>query len=426
MPIILNALYALFLLTALPFIVWRSWKTGRYRANLKAKLFGMKSAPMPAAPVWFHGVSVGEVHLLRTIVLEFRLRFPDVPIVVSATTDTGIAEARKSFPDLLVVAWPFDFSWAVNATLNSIRPRVVVLAESELWPNFLHSARRWKIPVIVVNGRMSPRSTRRIRRFGTLAKSLLFGRIAAFGMQTEEYAANLRSIDIPADCIEVTGNIKYDGASKDPNSAAVHALRGQFGFKSNETILIAGSTHAPEEEMILGIYRRLKGEFPTLRLIVVPRSPDRFEAVAKLIEEADFSLLRRTTMMAARPDAVILIDTLGELATVWGLADIAFVGGTFDGQRGGQSMIEPAGYGVPIVVGPHVWNFRDTVARLIECGGCAKVQSPHELEETLRGWLKDQVQRRMAGEAARKMIESQQGATDKTMKLLERYVSLPL
>ncbi len=422
MPIIFNAIYALLLLIALPYLTWRSYRTGRYRNHLRVKLLGFRSSLVPDSPVWFHGVSLGEVQLLRTIIAAFRRRYPDIPVVVTSTTDNGIAEALRAFPDLPVIAWPFDFSWAVNATLESVRPRLVVLAESELWPNFLYAAQRHRIPVIVVNGRLSPRSIRRIQKVRSFAKFLLYGRIDCFGMQTEDYATNLRKVGISDDRIVVTGNVKYDGATKNPDNPATLKLREQLGLHAGETILIAGSTHDPEEEIALRIYRTLKREFPELRLILVPRSSDRFDAVAKLVDENQLPLMRRGAASLPQSNAIILIDTLGELSAVWGLADIAFVGGSFDGQRGGQSMIEPAGYGVPTVFGPHIWNFRDTVARLTECGGGAKVATPEALENQIREWLKDENMRTKAGQAARAMIESQQGATVKTIELIGEYV----
>ncbi|QVL33364.1 3-deoxy-D-manno-octulosonic acid transferase [Telmatocola sphagniphila] len=423
MPIILNAIYGLLLLIALPALAWRSWKTGRYRRHLRAKLVGthlpVKSL---AKPIWFHGVSVGEIHLLRTVVAAFQKRHPQIPLIISSTTDTGLAEARKCFPDIPVLAWPFDFSWAVNRTLRSLTPQVVILAESELWPNFLHAANRMQIPVLVVNGRMSPRSTRRVRKFARLVKPLLYNRVGRFLMQTEEYAANLVSIGIPAIKITVTGSVKYDGALKILSNSASLGLRDILGISEEETVLVAGSTHAPEEEILLAGYRNLKSEFPNLRLVLVPRSPERFEAVANLVNAFQLPLVRRSCGLKSESnEEVILIDTLGELSAVWGFAHLGYVGGSFDGQRGGQSMIEPAGYGVPTLFGPHIWNFRDTVQRLLACGGAIKLESPDGLETQLRQWLQNPELRISAGKAARALIESQQGATQKTIDEIERY-----
>src|SRR5205823_3600365 len=208
--LVLDLAYLLALLILSPWLLWRALATGRYRTNLAAKLLGRVSVPNPGRkPVaWFHAVSVGEVNLLGTLVPAFRDRHPDWLVVVSSTTDTGLAEARKRFADLSVIAWPFDFSWAVGNALDAVKPALVVLAESELWPNFLRAAGRRNVPVVVVNARMSPRSFGRLRRAAGLARRLLFDRVARFAVQEAEYADRLRALGGAADRPAVTGATK--------------------------------------------------------------------------------------------------------------------------------------------------------------------------------------------------------------------------
>jgi 3-deoxy-D-manno-octulosonic-acid transferase len=413
---LLNALYLVAVILLSPWLAWRAWRTGRYRQGLKDKLLGL-GQPLPPGAVWFHGVSVGEVHLLRQLVGAFRRRHPGRACVVSASTDTGLAEARKAFPDLAAFPFPLDFSWAVRRTLRAVRPALVVLAESEIWPNFLLGCRRHGVRAAVVNGRMSPRSRRRFARLAPLTR-WLFGHIDLFAMQTEDYADALRDLGVPASRVHVTGSVKYDGVGGDRGNPRTAELRRLLEVRPDDLVWIAGSTQAPEEEIVLGIYSRLRADWPTLRLFVVPRQKDRFDEVAHLLQHSGLPFARRSagTGLGA---PVVLVDTIGELGALWGSADVAFVGGSMDGRRGGQNMIEPAAYGAAVTFGPHVWNFADTAARLRDAGAAVQVQDAARLEEVTRRLLADEAQRRRMGGAARDFVLSQQGATGRTLELLD-------
>lgn len=465
---LLNLLYLFALALLSPWLVWRALRTGRYRRGLGAKFLGrvtVRKQPKPVA--WFHAVSVGEVNLLGTLVPAFRAHRPDWHVVVSSTTDTGLDEARKKFPDLDVIAWPLDFSWAVAAALDAVSPSLIVLTESELWPNFLAAARARDVPVVVVNGRLSPRSARRLSKVAGLARRFLFRNVTRFAMQETEYAERLRHLGVPAEKLVVTGSIKYDGAAA-PNDAKVRALGGLLGVAralptppvplpsgrgekdvsttSSSTaragsvsplpegrgaggvgscVLLAGSTHAPEEAIVLGVFARLRARFPHLRLLLVPRHPDRFAEVARLVEASGLPFARRsriTSPLEVMP-AVVLLDSVGELGAAWGLADVGFTGGSLDGQRGGQSMIEPAGYGVPCAFGPHVWNFKDTAKRLVEVGGAFKVRDEADLEAALAQLISDPALRARMGTAARELVARQQGATARTLAALDALIA---
>ena len=377
--------------------------------------------------VWFHGVSVGEIYLLATVVRAFRQRHPDWQCLITTTTETGMAEAKKTFADLPVIFWPFDFSWSIHRTLKAARPRLVVLAESELWPNFLKAAKKRNVPVMVINGRMSPRSAERYRKLAWLARPLMFSRIAKFAMQSEGYARSLRDLGVAAEKVLVTGSVKYDGAFADrqnPQSRKLAALLGSFRERSQ--CGWRSSTHAPEEEIVLDVFRRLKVKHPELRLVLAPRSPDRFDAVAGLIDRRAFSFVRKSRLAAPpnnRP-AVILMDTLGDLGAAWALADVGFTGGSLDGKRGGQSMIEPAGLGVPVVFGPHTWNFRDAALRLIEANAAIRVASDKAMERELLRLLDDAPLREQMGAAARAMVAAQQGATERTLDAINDVLEI--
>jgi 3-deoxy-D-manno-octulosonic-acid transferase len=367
---------------------------------------------------------VGEIHLLPEVVARFRRRYPTWQCVISTTTDTGFEEARKRFPDLTIFYWPLDFSWAVHRALARVKPDLVVLAEGELWPNFLAAAKRREIAIAVINGRMSPRSFRRYKRFRLLSGDL-WKWIDLYAVQTEEYADSLRALGAPAERIHVTNSVKYDGIPTDRRNPRTLVLRRLLTVEPGDLIWIAGSTQAPEEETALTIFERLRPQFSNLRFILVPRQKDRFDAVANLIQSRGQPFVCRSQLGQPLIDreAVILVDTIGELGSLWGLADVAFVGGSLDGRRGGQNMIEPAAYGAAVIFGPHVWNFRDTAARLVSAGAAIQVADAADLETTVRRLLADHQCRRQLGVAAQQLVEQQQGATDRTVELLGRLVA---
>ncbi|MFO0926551.1 MAG: 3-deoxy-D-manno-octulosonic acid transferase [Gemmataceae bacterium] len=416
-----DLLYLVALLLLSPWLLIRAWRTGRYRQGLRDKLRGL-DVDVPTGGVWFHGVSVGEIHVLRQLVPAFRQAYPHLPVVLSATTDTGLAEARKLFPDLTVIPFPFDFSWAVERTLRRVRPALVVLCESELWPNFLLTARQLRVPVAVVNGRMSPRSLGRYRLVAGLVRHL-FGRLDLIAVQEDEYAAAMLSLGGVPGRVLVTGNIKYDGAATDRDNSRTRAMRDRFVIEPTSLVWVVGSTQAPEEEVALAIYHKARARFPTLRLFLVPRQPDRFDEVARLIEKQQIAFARRSQMGDDPCDApVVLVDTIGELGAIWGLADVAYVGGSLDGKRGGQNMIEPAAYGAAVTFGPHVWNFRQTARRLVEVGGAYQVDTAAELEQTTLRLLADGEERQAIGRQARAFVLRQQGATRRTVELLGKLL----
>jgi 3-deoxy-D-manno-octulosonic-acid transferase len=422
---VLNALYVAALTLLSPYLLFKILTTGKYRRGLAAKLTGRADVPPTSRRrVWLHGVSVGEIFLLQKFVRAFRARHPDWDCVVSTTTDTGFDEARKRFADLRVFWWPFDFSWAVRRALRTVRPDLVVLAESEVWPNFLLSARAAGVPVAVVNARMSPRSHRRCLRLAPLVRPL-FARLDLVVAQTPEYAECFRSLG--AAHVEVAGNVKYHGLETDAGNPRTQSLCRRLGVRPGDLVFVAGSTQAPEEEIALRVFRAARTAHPNLRLILVPRQRDRFEEVARLLQRAGEPFLRRSTLGetagVANAPPVVLLDTIGELEAVWGLADVAFVGGSLDGRRGGQNMIEPAAYGAAVVFGPHTWNFRDTVLRLTEAGGAVEVKDADELGDVVRRFLGDEAERRRLGQAARNLVLAQQGATDRTVDALDRLLS---
>jgi len=422
MAYLLDLVYVIVLTILTPLLCFRAMTTGRYRRGLAARLFGHVTHPLLADDgrqvVWFHGVSVGEIHLLRALVARFRERFPQWRCVISTTTDTGHDEACKSFPDLAVLDWPFDFTWAVGAALRCVRPNLVVLAEGEIWPNFVRAATRAGVQLAIVNGRMSPRSAARFLKVRWLMRRM-FARFALVAAQTEEYRRHYEALG--ARRAVATGNVKYDGVQTDRDNPRSRALAALFGIQRGTIVWVAGSTQDPEERLCLDAYAKARLTHPELRLIIVPRHRERFEEVALLLEQTGLPFTRRSRLTPAQPapeGAVILGDSMGELGAIWGLADIAFVGGSLDGKRGGQNMIEPAAYGSAVLFGPHTWNFKDTVVSLLMQNAAVQVPDAAALQPEVRALLNDADRRAQLGRAARHFVLSQQGATARTLDLL--------
>ncbi|MBL8795730.1 MAG: 3-deoxy-D-manno-octulosonic acid transferase [Planctomycetia bacterium] len=425
MSYLLNAIYLCALATLSPWLVYKAITTGKYRRGLWAKLTGATSLS-PGNPVWFHGVSVGEIHLLRQVIARWRHRHPDGQCIISTTTDTGFEEAKKHFPDVPIIYWPFDFSWAVERALRDIAPRLVVLAEGEIWPNFLLAAKRRGIPVATINGRMSPRSLARYQKLSALVRPL-FRKLDLLAMQTERFAQGVRQLGARPERVAVTGNVKFDGVRSDRQNPKTLELAQLLDVRSGDLVWIAGSTQAPEEEIALDIYRRAKAEQPALRLILVPRQRERFDEVARLLERSGLSYLRRSqleprSVALGLRSSIILVDTIGELGALWGLADVAYVGGSMDGRRGGQNMIEPAAYGAAVLFGPHVWNFRETVEQLLQRQAAVQIEDAAELEEVVFRLLADADERQRRGAAAQRYVLEQQGATERTLDLLDQLL----
>jgi 3-deoxy-D-manno-octulosonic-acid transferase len=412
---LLDAVYLILVLICAPILLRAKTRRGLWPRFLGRTRF----AASGELTVWFHGVSVGEIHLLRNVVKRFRERRPDARCVVSSTTETGFAEAQKCFPGLVVIRWPLDFSWAVERALREVRPDAVVLAESELWPNFLLAAKRRGVPVVAINVRLSPRSLRRYRLVRSLAGRWL-RLVSYFAAQTENFAAALCDLGVDPRRVSVTGSVKYDGVAGDRDARKTRELGEVFGIGRDEIVWIAGSTQAPEEEIALGVYQRLNQRFPKLRLILVPRQRERFDDVAALLIRESVPFMRRSKIDSRH--SVILLDTIGELSAAWGLADVAFVGGSLDGRRGGQNMIEPAAYGAAVLFGPHTWNFRDPVERLLAAKAAIVVRDAAEMEQVIARLLADADECAQLGKAAARLVRAQQGATERTLKILDDFL----
>ncbi len=446
---IVNFAYAMLILAAAPVLVWRAVRQGKYRQGWGDKLWGrLPRTDDGQRIIWLHAVSVGEVLQLRTIVPRLREQRPDCDLLITTTTSTGFAVARETFADCRVSYYPLDFTWAVRAALARVRPVLVVLVELELWPNFIRQTDAAGVPLVLINGRMSSRSYRGYRRIRWWMRPLL-ARFAGIAVQTDEYAARLLGLGAPPQRLTVSGSIKFDGVRTDRDNAQTMSLRAAFGIGKGERVFIAGSTHEPEEQIALDAYLALREEFHDLRLLLVPRHAERFEEVAAMVASRGVGLVRRSARKGAREGygdpahgvrrvglgggdrvewderPVCLLDTLGELSACWGLADVAFVGGSLT-SRGGQNMIEPAAYGAAVIVGPDTHNFRDVVEGLRSCRAITVIGGPNELAPAVRTLLCDPDAAQRQGATSRTFVLAQQGAADRTLQLLTALLPPPL
>ena len=316
MPYLLNLIYVLLILLSLPWLVWQSLRKGKYREGYAAKFLGrVPQRTSNRTCLWLHAVSVGEVNLLVPLLKMIEKERPEWECVISTTTTTGMALAKKKYPRQTVFYCPLDFSWAVKTAMRRVRPNVLVLAELELWPNLIRAAKQRGGKVAIINGRLGEKSFRGYRRIRPLVARLL-QQIDVVAAQDETYAERFRSLGARPEAVHVTGSMKYDGAQTDRGNPATQRLAVLAGFKDDDVVLLAGSTQEPEEAMALETFCELSGRWPQLRLVLVPRHPDRFEAVAKLLEASGVCWQRRTALSgeAASGDGVLLVDVVGELA----------------------------------------------------------------------------------------------------------------
>ncbi|MEX2112882.1 MAG: 3-deoxy-D-manno-octulosonic acid transferase [Pirellulales bacterium] len=421
MRYLFNLFYAVILLASLPWLVVAAIRRGKYRTGWSAKLLGLVPVRASAAPcVWLHAVSLGEVSLIGPLVAEIRRRHPDWQIAVSTTTLTGYELARLRYADHLVFYCPMDFSWAVRRAMARIRPTMLLLAELELWPNLIDAARTAGAKVAVINGRLSDRSFRGYGRFRPLVSRLL-AKLDVIAAQNAQYADRFLALGARDAAVYVTGSLKFDGAATDRDNPRTTALRMLAGLKSSEVVFLAGSTQEPEEKLALDAYRQLAVAHPELRLVIVPRHPERFEEVARLLAAGDVPWQRRTTLdqQPADPRArILLIDRVGELAAWWGAAHIAYVGGSM-GERQGQNMIEPAAYGATVSFGPKTRNFKDVVAALLAANAAVVVHDGPELTAFVRRSLEQPGFADDLGARAQRVVRAQLGATARTVDLLD-------
>jgi 3-deoxy-D-manno-octulosonic-acid transferase len=417
---------ALGMLVSLPYWLFQMARHGKYRKGLAERLGRVPARiQLPAEhepAIWVHAVSVGEVLAVAGLVEEIRRERPQHRIFVSTTTDTGQALARKRFGEANVMYFPMDFGFAIRPYLKALRPQMVVIAETEFWPNFIRLAKRSGARIAVVNARISDRSWPRYRRFRGLLRRLLVN-VDLFLAQTQEDAVRLQDIGASAERVRVTGNLKFDM----PVPAApviVESLRKAIAASGAGPVLVCGSTVEGEEPLLLRAFENVLVQHPRAVMMLAPRHPERFPAVAGLLSEMSIRFVRRSAWNGEElTGGVLLLDTIGELAALYGLADIAFVGGSLV-PRGGHNIIEPAQHGVATVVGNHTENFRDIVS-LFQSRDAVRIVGPAELPLVLMELLANDTERIALGQRAAETMRSQIGATARTADELQELLARP-
>lgn len=428
MRFLYNIFAVLLVLCAFPVFFWRLIREPGFGERLRQNFGFLPTAALNAVAhkqcFWIHAASIGEVVAASPVIKELRAAFPERPLLVSTVTVTGHEMAKKIMPDAdSIIFAPLDLPWFNSAVVRRIQPGLFVLVETELWPNFLQAMEQLHVPVVMVNGRISDKSAQRYGYLLSILKEMLQS-VSLFCMQSELDAAHIIALGAPRECVVVTGNTKFDQTYTTVTSDEKNRLLDSFGFSGGACpIFIAGSTHEGEEEPVFEAYVQAKTAFPDLKLIIAPRDIRRIGEVEKIAAAYEVSLQRRTALSAGSNLApeVVLIDTIGELGRLYSLGDIIFVGGSLIPQ-GGHNILEPAAHGKPILVGPHMFNFKESYALLSSRGACVTVHDSHELAAELAMLLEDTKAAAAMGQNAAAIMLENSGAARKSVDYLRRYV----
>ena len=418
---LLDLIYLVVFVALLPWIAWRRWSGGRPVAAPWIRFTG-SIPPLPAKGarkrIWLHGVSVGEIQLLSSLAREIEARAESrgqaVEFVVSSSTTTGLELAAKRFGHAVVFPCPLDFTWAVRRVLGAVDADLLVLGELELWPHLLAGAWQRRLPVVVANGRLSQHSARGYRRVAPLVRRML-SRVTLVSARSAADAERFRALG--AANVVAAGSMKFDGVRGDRKHEDVRRLARLAGFRDDDVVFLAGSTQAPEEALAIDAYRAAAADHPRLRLVIVPRHVERKPELVALLDGAGLAWQARSILdkEGAAPDArVLLVDTTGELGAWWGTAAIAFVGGSLDGRRGGQNMLEPAAYGAAVCFGPYTRNFVDEVAVLLAADAARVIADGPGLAMFVRACLDDPRTGLALGTRAAAAVAAHRGATAAT------------
>ncbi|HEY0765203.1 MAG TPA: 3-deoxy-D-manno-octulosonic acid transferase [Pyrinomonadaceae bacterium] len=424
-----SLLLSLGLLVLIPHFLFQALAHGKYIAGLRQRL-GSVPRVNGKPVIWLHCVSVGETQAARPLAQRLKQQFPHHALVVSTITRTGQNLAQDVFRNHAagVFYFPFDWRWSVRRALKTINPEAVLIMETELWPNFLRECKARQIPVALVNGRISRQSFRRYKLITFFLRRVLSSLSMAV-MQSEPDAERLGVLGMPEERLFTAGNLKFDAEVASGLTGKTEEVRTRFGLNSDAPLILAASTHSSEEEIILDSIKKVSKTTP-VRLMIAPRHPERFKEVASVIEKSGLSWSRRTDQPkpSDRDATVILLDTIGELPATYELAQIVFVGGSII-DKGGHNVLEPAASGTAIVTGAHTHNFHAIVALMNEAN--ALVQLPplegcpaaDEIAHVFAKLLADPSERAELGRRAKQLVTDNQGATDKTMKLIAPLLS---
>jgi len=423
--IVIDFVYLLAAAVITPKVVYRMVRHKRYRSGWGQR-FGKIARKNPAKKcIWLHAVSVGEVNAAKTIVKELENKFSDFEIAISTTTDTGFARANVIFGEKFAVFYfPFDFSWVIRRAFRKIRPALCLLMELEVWPNFLETARKLNVPVVVVNGRISDKSFSRYKMIKPIAKKI-FRKVSLALAQTQEYARRFKEIGCPDERVVVTGSLKYDTAQITDKVEGADVIARQLNI-GDDRLWVAGGTGPGEEKIILNVFKSLNQRFSDLRLVIVPRKPERFNEVAQLISTSGFDFVRYSQIKKSdteKSSIVVLGDTMGDLRKFYSLATIIFVGRSLV-PMGGSDMAEVAALGKCTIFGPYTFNFKQTVDDLLADDGAIMVKDEQELLDVIQKCLTEPDFARRIARNGREVIRKNQGATKKTIDQIAGFLKV--
>jgi 3-deoxy-D-manno-octulosonic-acid transferase len=424
---LIDLLYLLAIAAISPKIIYRMIRHKRYRGGWSERLGRVSRKHPDKKCIWIHAVSVGEVNATRTLADRLGGESSDCEIVISATTDTGLARAKSLYGDKLSVFYfPFDLSGVVSRALERIRPNVIVLMELEVWPNLTAIAGKQGIAVVVANGRLSDKSFPRYKLIRSVIRPM-FSRLSLVLAQTSEYAERFRYLGCPAEKVIVTNSLKYDTARITDKIDGADEMAARLNIGADR-LLVAGGTGPGEEKIVLEVLKELKKyrQFGDLRAAIVPRKPERFDEVAGLIAQAGFEFVRyseikNTDVTAEGRKPIILGDTMGDLPKFYSLADVVFVGRSLT-PMGGSDMMEPAAMSKCTIFGPHTFNFKQTVDALLAGGGAIEVQDEKGLLDTVRKCLTDRSYSDTVARNGQEVIRRNQGATARTAEAIRKLL----
>ena len=419
-----RTLYTLLFHLLLPFILLRMWLRGRKAPAYRARIGERLAIGLPAlrpGGIWVHAVSVGESIAAAPMIRELLARHPELPLTVTCMTPTGSERIRALFGDRVQHCYlPWDLPWAAARFLDAAQPKLAIIMETELWPNHIAQCSARGIPVVLANARLSARSARGYARFARLTAPML-AQLDWIAVQTATEAERFRTLGARPECVSVTGSIKFDLKIDASLRERAQALRTEWNALQRP-LWIAASTHAGEDEILLAAHRQLLASQPDALLLLVPRHPERFNAVFELCRREGFASVRRSSGQApAASDQLLVGDTMGELLLLYALADVAFVGGSLL-PNGGHNLLEPAALGLPVLSGPHLFNFLDIAAQLREAGALAEAADAPALAALVGALLSDAPRRQAMGQAGLQVLRANQGALGRLLTGLEGFL----
>lgn len=404
----------------LPLFIWRLWRAPEYRERWWER-FGWIRQPLSAQTrLWIHAVSVGEVMAAIPLLRRLQKEYPHYQLVITTATPTGARRVREVFGgSVLHMYLPYDYPAFVRRFFDHVQPRLGIIMETEIWPNLYRECQNRQISLFLANARISPRSMRGYQRHLLLLKQVLQA-VTLAAAQGEKDAERWRQLGLAAERVEVMGNLKFDSPWPQEMARQGQQLRAQWQVA--RPVWVAASTHEGEDEQVLDAFARIRKQFPTCLLVLVPRHPERFEAVAALCKRRGYVLARRSRQeWPGAETAVYLGDTMGELSLWYAMADVAFVGGSLV-PVGGHNLLEPANLGVPVLTGPHTFNFTEIRDHLVAVGAAREVHGAQELAEQVGVWLADPQARMAAGCAAQQVVEANRGALERLWQRLQPYL----